>query len=213
MPRCTRLGVHPEGPLGESNDIRNKKGLKSRLAFLRMYCAGLRHSDMIEFGLKVSPNGLTIMHKQVDEIMAAAHMLYNHKTRDAYLHVEVDEFFIGGRKNNKGEQRVEQLCFQSLIAKVSEGEKATVIAFHVRYVPNREAETLQPWIIDMVQDGAHIDADGALSYASIVETAAKRGKTITYSTASGLSPLTERTPMVLKVCICISKDFCGSSRG
>eukprot|EP00742_Colponemidia_sp_Colp-10_P020085 GILJ01023372.1.p1 GENE.GILJ01023372.1~~GILJ01023372.1.p1 ORF type:complete len:335 (+),score=55.16 GILJ01023372.1:52-1056(+) len=117
MPNCNSRGNYPLGPLVSQADERWRRSLNVRVIFVRLYCAGVKHVDMMTFGVRETENAFTSLHIQLDEIIAAAHMLMNDRTRSVYIRVEVDEFFIGGSKNGKGEQRVEQLCFQSLIGK------------------------------------------------------------------------------------------------
>lgn len=113
----------------------------------------------------------------MDQMLAAAHVIDAKKYKGKAHFVQADEFCIGKRKYNKGKETNvnRQMWFQSI---VSLDKKGKVIAFFVRYVPCRTAHVLQDWIIDFLADGAAVSTDSFASYYGLRTAAALRGVNI-----------------------------------
>ena len=111
-------------------------------------------------------------------MLTAAHQLEMEFARNTVLLCQADEFVIGKRKYNRGARTNAngQMWFQSLVSICPSTKR--VLAFYVRYVPNRTANVLQRWIIDLCANGAQVSTDSFSSYYSLESTALESGKVI-----------------------------------
>ena len=183
-PRCEKASS-PSAPLIVGNYNRGgRSDVSERVYYAMLWSIGLTHTVMRNtMGVKASKNTLTEWRGAFEELLTAAHAIDTVRAKGTVRYAQFDEFCMGTRKYGRGAavSANDQMWFQSAVVTDGpqiKGEKQRVIAFYVRYVPNRTRDVLIPWMVGLLDNNAEIVTDSWKSYDLIKEAAKKEGKTI-----------------------------------
>ena len=149
-----------------------------KLHFLFAYSKGMSHQSIGPV-CSIHANTCTQWRKEVETVLAAAHLAEAEKWRGKARFIQGDEFATGTRKYGKGAEvsKLGQQWFQSVVITNGGGY---VLAFFVRYVPQRTKQILQPWLLSFAADGCVVTTDGWKGYNDLQGTASTRGLMISH---------------------------------